>query len=151
MIILRFDRWLSPFIIKWSNYWRKDCHRSVAVAIHKTWAITPKHQQQKVWGLMCTLITCISNNTALPFMSVCYSNLKTIRPLFEFPHNYNIIHTVVFYCIHWNFYDVGNFRVYGPFPLESTNYQWWVDSNSLKYNMKKAVSFGCIVQIKQYM
>ena len=27
--------------------------------------------------------------------------------------------------------------VYGPFPLGSTCYQWWVDSNSLKYNMKK--------------
>ena len=60
-----------------------------------------------------------------------------LKPFNHIEQDLDTIHTVVFSHIHWNFYDVGNFRVYGPFPLESTCYQWWVVSNSLKYCMKK--------------
>ena len=66
----------------------------------------------------------------LASQKLCLIVREHLKLMFNFLVFY-CIHRV-FYCIHWNFYDVGNFRV-------STYYQWWVDSNSLKFNMKKKI------------
>ena len=52
----------------------------------------------------------------------------TISGLFLFPLKHRNIFELV--------------RKYGPFLLESTYYQWWVDSNILKNNMKKKIDGG---------
>ena len=58
---------------------------------------------------------------------------------------------MVFYYSPWNFDHGGDSGVHGPFPLVSTCYQWWVDTNSMKYFMKKNLGHGHDLNIRVTM